>query len=349
MLILTQLRGIFHTVRASEWWQFKLAPMCGVIFASAFLIGVPILSLWRVILLALIGLASCATYVSLINDLTDREDDQASGKPNRLVGKSRTFIAGLLAFSLLVGSAVAIYWRRDTLLMSLYVAPWITFALYSLPPLRLKVRGVFGVLADASGAHFFPSLFAVALVCRSVAAPIDLVWFSSVGVWSLSFGIRGILGHQISDLENDDKIGLPTFARRHKLATVNRMANFVILPTEVGALAIMLWHAGNHLAIAFLGIYAVLEWLKRRLLGMRLDVTAWGGETHRIVMHEYYELMFPLAFAVASAMRYPLDFLLVPIQLLLFPKRSRATLFDLAILARAAWRKSLRLRRGDAH
>ena len=349
MLILTQLRGIFHTVRAPEWWQFKLAPICGVIFASGFLIGLPILSLWRVMLTALIGLASCAAYVSLINDRTDLEDDLASGKPNRLIGKSRTFLATAFAVVVGAGVAVGLNWRSDSLVLPLYVAPWIVFTFYSLPPIRLKARGVLGLLADASGAHLFPSLFAVALVYRSVAAPMDLVWFSSVGVWSCSFGVRGILGHQISDLENDDKIGLATFARRYKLTTVNRMANFVILPMELGALAIMLWHVGNHLAIAFLGIYAVLEWLKRRLLGMRLDVTSWGGESHRIAMHEYYELMFPLAFVVASSMRYPRDFLLVPIQLLLFPKRSQATLFDLAILARAVWRKSLRLRRGDAH
>ena len=219
-----------RTFRAAEWWEFKLSPMLAIAYATAFLLKISILSLWPLLLLALVALAACAAYVSVINDLTDLEDDLASGKANRLAGKSRVFGATALACCIVPGAAVAICWRDDPLLLSLYLAPWAAFTLYSLPPFRLKKRGVLGLLADACGAHLFPTLFAASLVYRRNAGPVDAVWLASVAAWSLSFGLRGILWHQLSDLHNDEKIGLRTFARRHKITWLRRLGNFISFP-----------------------------------------------------------------------------------------------------------------------
>jgi hypothetical protein len=43
----------------------------------------------------------------------------------------------------------------DRLSLSLYIMSWVAFSLYSIPPARLKTKGILGVLADASGAHLF--------------------------------------------------------------------------------------------------------------------------------------------------------------------------------------------------
>jgi len=180
-------REIFKTVRAAEWWEFKLAPVLAIIYATAFLLKLSIISLWPLLLLVLVALAACAAYVSVINDVADFDDDMASGKANRLVGKSSAFVATVLASCIIPGIAVAFYLRREPLLISLYLASWTAFTLYSLSPIRLKNRGGWGVLADASGAHLFPTLLAIALVYRWSLKPFDAVWFVSAGVWSLSF------------------------------------------------------------------------------------------------------------------------------------------------------------------
>src|SRR5690242_15298492 len=164
---------IISTVRANEWWEFKLGPVLATMYASAFLLRVSILSLLPLVFIVLLALAACAAYVSVINDFTDRADDMASGKTNRLVGKSRSFIASVIAFCIVSGLAVAFDWRHDRLLLLLYAGSWLAFTLYSLPPIRLKERSGLGVLADACGAHLFPTLLAVAAVYDWTRQPFD--------------------------------------------------------------------------------------------------------------------------------------------------------------------------------
>ncbi len=235
-----QRSNISQTTRAVEWWEYKFSPIFATVYATAFLLGVSIISLWPLLLLALFALVPGAAYVSVINDLTDRKDDLASGKQNRLVGRSRTFIALTLACCVLPGALVAIYWRHDLLLLTIYLANWTVFSLYSLPPVRLKKRGLLGVLADASGAHLLPTLLVVSLVYRWREVSIDFLWFAAVAVWSLSYGLRGILWHQLSDAENDQKAGVHTFVLRHGRSNLHRLGTFVVFPAELTAFALML-------------------------------------------------------------------------------------------------------------
>lgn len=314
-------------MRAAEWWEFKLSPVLATAYATAFLLKLPIASLWPQLLLTLVAIAACASYVSVLNDLTDFNDDLASGKANRLVGKSRAFVATLLTCCVLSGLAVAILWRGELVLLSLYSASWVVFTLYSLRPFRLKGRGLFGVLADASGAHLFPALLAAAVVYRQQSGPADVVWFASVAAWSLSFGVRGILWHQLGDLHNDEKIGLDTFARRHRTVLLSRLGNFAVFPAELAAFCFMLWHAGSRLAVALLCYYALLTFLRKRLWGVNLVVVV-PRDGYHIAMQEYYEVFFPLAFLLSSSWLHPLDALLIAPHLLLFPKRAAQSAKD---------------------
>jgi len=323
-------REIFKTVRAAEWWEFKLAPVLAIIYATAFLLKLSIISLWPLLLLVLVALAACAAYVSVINDVTDFDDDMASGKANRLVGKSSAFVATVLASCIIPGIAVAFYLRREPLLISLYLASWAAFTLYSLSPIRLKNRGGWGVLADASGAHLFPTLLAIALVYRWSLKPFDAVWFASAGVWSLSFGIRGIIWHQLNDLRYDEKINLRTFARTHNIAWLQRLGNFIVFPTELAALVVMLWRTRCVIAVTLLGFYALLNFLRKRLWGSNFCIVAPRTQFHHILMHEYYEVFFPLAFILASSRRYAVDAIVIIVHALVFPKRARGTIIDIA-------------------
>jgi 4-hydroxybenzoate polyprenyltransferase len=322
-------------VRAAEWWEFKLSPILATAYATAFLLKLSIASVWPQLLLALVALAACAAYVSVINDLTDFKDDLASGKANRLVGKSRAFVAAALAGCILPGLAVALHWRGEPLLLPLYLASWVVFTLYSLPPFRLKGRGVFGLLADASGAHLFPTLLAVAVVYRRQSGSADMIWFASVAAWSLSFGLRGILWHQLGDLHNDEKIGLSTFARRHKKVLLRGLGHFVIFPLEVASCCCMLWHAGSRLAFALLCYYALLAFLRKRLWGVKLVVVVPESGAYNIAMQEYYEVFFPLAFLLSSSGTYPLDALMIAPHLLLFPRRAVRSAKDVKIFGQA--------------
>ena len=307
-------------------------------YASAFLLRVSIISLLPLVFLVLVALAACAAYVSVVNDFTDRADDMASGKTNRLVGKSSSFIRSVIAFCILSGLAVAFYWRHDPLLLLLYSASWIAFTLYSFPPVRLKQRSGLGVLADACGAHVFPTLLAVAAVYRWTQQPFDLIWLVSIGVWSFSFGVRGILWHQLSDLHHDESINLRTFARAHKRESLQRLGNFIVFPLELAAFAVMLLHTRSVVAMTLLGVYAVLNFLRGRLYGWNFCVVEPKPKFHHIVMHEYYEVFFPLAFILASSNQYPVDAFVLLAHGLVFPKRWRNTAIETALIVRSLWR-----------
>ena len=59
---------------------------------------------------------------------------------------------------------------------------------------------------------------AVFLACRGAQRTVSEAWVASVAVWALSYGLRGILWHQLTDLETDRAAGVRTFARRYPLA-----------------------------------------------------------------------------------------------------------------------------------
>src|SRR5258708_18851038 len=88
----------------------------------------------------------------------------------------------------------------------------------ALPPFRFKERGAAGVLCDAAGEQLFPALVAVALACRGAQRAVSGAWVASVAVWALAYGLRGIVWHQLSDVDNDRAAGFRTFARRHPRA-----------------------------------------------------------------------------------------------------------------------------------
>lgn len=325
--------GLPETVRAGEWWEFKLSPIFATVYATALLVGLPILSLWPLLLLLLAALVPGAAYVSVLNDLTDMDADLASGKANRLVGRSRAFAGAALACCVAPGVVLLFYWRGDPLLFSLYLAAWVAFTLYSVPPFRLKERGAAGLVADACGAHLFPTLVAVVLVFRRGGAPLDAVWLASVAAWSLALGLRGNLWHQLGDLRNDEKAGLLTFARRHKIARLRTLGNFVLFPVEAAGLTLMLWRAGGWPAAAALGLYALLEW-SRRVMWRTGVVVVVPRERSSILLLEYYEVFFPLALLLASALRHPPDAFAAALHLLLFPRRAAQCVRDVVKLTK---------------
>jgi hypothetical protein len=181
--------SIFELFRASSWWEHKLSPILATIYTTAAISRIPFPSLWPVVALALPALIVCASYVSVLNDLTDARDDQASGKPGRWRRESRIVPALLLAGCMAAGGGFLIVWRKETLLFYTYLLSWLAFTLYSAPPFRLKVRGIWGVLADASGAHLFPTLFAVVLVYHWNRPEAASQWTILIALWSFAAGV----------------------------------------------------------------------------------------------------------------------------------------------------------------
>ncbi len=305
-----------HIIRAPEWWEYKLAPVAAVFYATSFTHGVAVSDSWWSLLTMLLALAACAAFVSVINDLTDRADDAASGKPNRFAGHSIASGLLLVAITVAAGVAFCILRRDEVTLVAVYVAAWVAFTLYSVPPFRLKTRGFAGVLADASGANLFPALVAV-----FAAQPRPRTeWVIAAGVWAFANGMRGILWHQLTDVANDEQAGARTFATRHDPRFVARIGTWIAFPFELIALAAMLMQMKSAWPAAFLAAYALLVYLRVLRWHMNVAIVA-PRERFLIAMHEYYDAFLPVAILIASAARHPFDWIVLAVHLAIFPMR----------------------------
>lgn len=317
-------------MRAGEWWEYKIAPIAAIFYATSLLAGAPILSLAPSLLLLLAALVPGAVYVSVLNDLTDRVEDGKAGKANRMAGAPAWLAWAAMGPALAAGLAVAWYWRDDPLLLGCYLAAWISFTFYSLPPFRLKARGVAGLAADASGAHLFPTLVAVLLAFRAAGTPVDPFWLAAAGLWAFAHGLRGILWHQLVDSEADEAAGVRTFVQRVPRPRAVALGHYLAWPAELAALSFLLWKLGMAGPPIALLLYALLVRQRLRIFRMRAVVVE-PQPRYLLLLQEYYILFLPLALLVEAALRRPADAVILVAHLILFP-------IGLATAARDAWK-----------
>ena len=311
-------------MRADEWWEYKLVPILSAFYATALVLRLPVISIWISALSLLLSMVTVAVYASAINELTDRADDAAAGKRNRATDQPR-FIVWLFAVAVGVGFTFGWLWREDTRLFSCYLATWLAFAFYSIPPFRLKKRGLPGVLCVAAGEQMFPALVAVFVACRGTHRMVSAAWVTSVAIWALAYGLRGIIWHQMTDVENDRRAGVQTFAARHPRGAVV-FGTFVVFPIELAALTAMLWQIGSPWPPAFLVLYTLNAIRNARRWHMAPVIVAPKPQFF-IVLHQFYSDLFPVALLISAAIRDRLDLIVLAIHLLLFPRRASYGLY----------------------
>ena len=310
-------RDLIDFIRADEWWDYKLVPILSAFYATALVLHVAVSALWAGALTLLLSMMTAAIYASAVNEITDRADDAAAGKRNRAVDRPGD-VAMLLAVVVAAGVAFAWLWRDDTPLLSCYAAIWLAFALYSIPPVRLKKRGLAGVLCDAAGEQMFPVLVAVLIACRYAHRAVSGAWLVSVGVWALAFGLRGIVWHQLKDMDNDRAAGVLTFARRNPDRAA-RIGALVVFPIELCALAAVLWQIASGWPVAFLALYVVYAILSARRRHVSPVIVAPKPRSF-IVLQDFYTDLFPVALLVAASVRGRRDLVVLAAHLMLFPR-----------------------------
>jgi 4-hydroxybenzoate polyprenyltransferase len=308
--------GILATTRAGEWWANKFSPLLATFYATVGLLGGSLLPLLGRLLGLVAALLVGAIYVSIINDWTDLAADAAAGKTNRLAGRPAWFVGLALGGCLLVGSAFGWYfWHLSHVVAWLYLAAWVVYSLYSLPPVRLKARGLAGALADASGAHLLPQLLVVAAVQAWLGRAVPGAWWVAVGTWALACGLRGIVWHQLGDAAADAQAGVQTLVVRWGAGRTQRLGQAVVFPVEVVAFGMVLGLSQPGWALALLGLYGGLEWCRWRIWGYRPVVLV---PDSRMVLTDYYLFFYPLALLLPQCLRYPTDGLVLALHGALF-------------------------------
>lgn len=296
-----------------------MAPLAAVGYATALFSGASLLSLLPGLMLVVLSAMFGAAYVSVLNDFTDIDEDLAAGKSNRqskLTGSQRRL---LLTASTIPGFLFLLFFYRDSLPALFYFLAGISFTLYSTPPFRLKNKGVWGVIADASGAHLFPTLTIVAAVFHFAGQKADAVWLVAAGVWAFAYGLRGIMWHQFSDRMHDTQSGTSTYAVKREIYNFWITAKG-ILAVEVIALCVLLAYINMPLVWLVFGLYLVGVAIARTFFNIRVIAILPVPGRNYIFLNTFYQLFWPLALLLVVALQQPGTWWLMVLHLVLFPK-----------------------------
>ncbi|MBL1210217.1 UbiA family prenyltransferase [Geminocystis sp. GBBB08] len=328
-----QVQKLVTLIRAKDWWVSKLGPILGTAYGTATILDVSLFSIWSSLIFLLIALFLDATFASLINNICDQEEDHLSGKVNYMVGRSSLFIALILTANILPGIVVSVLLRQTPLILGVYVSNWLVFAIYSIPPIRLKQRGFWGILAIALGEGFLPHLFAALLIVSNAHKGLPVIWIILIGVWSFANGLRCILWHQMGDFENDLRARINTFAVNRSPQTLQKLGKWIVFPVEITALMGMLFLFQNTLVWILLLIYLITEYLRHYFWKLEIRIVAPSAD-NRMALFEYYEIFYPLGFIYLAIGKDPINLIFLGIYAIFYSKRLWWWLRDIYSLLR---------------
>lgn len=329
--------------RPGDWWELKLSPLLASGYATAFLLKIPLLPLLPVFLSLLLALSVGAVYTSILNDYCDLDSDARCGKANRLAGRSSLFRAGILLFSLSLGFLVMWLVRTYASFLFLYIAAWLTYTAYSVPPLRLKGRGFWGALADATGSEVLPRLMIVVAICDSQAVSVPLGWATCLSVWSLVWGLRGIACHQFWDSRHDQTSQVRTWVTLRP-GRVQRLVECALFPIELLVFLFMMILVNSSFWWPMLAVYLAAELIRQcnwSTLRSHLVIVKGYGCDSRLVLGEFYVTFYPLIFLLSHVTREPASIFVLLFHLALFPQGPRAIRLFFVKQLRQACRRPL--------
>ena len=308
-------------VRRREWWRAKV-PL-SILLLFLLIDGQPLTLAAVVALLGLVATVCCAAnYGYALNELFDRQEDRRSGQDNvtnTTSGRGIWSIIILSATGALGFAAVSAGLLGTVLTGGVLLLP----LAYSVPPLRLKARGWFGIIADALAAHVYPALLALAIVSFHDIRSISLVLVLTVGLWSLATGLRGIISHQLTTEARDLRAGLTTVVHRLGHGRIMSFVVFAILPIEIISFSAVLLQSLTHVSFFLIvGIFAVWEFLKFSLNALPQKIfTPKGCRYIPFVDDTFYKVWGPLALLVDAAFTDVRYLLLAPVFVFLFRPR----------------------------
>jgi 4-hydroxybenzoate polyprenyltransferase len=317
-------------LRLQDWWAPKLPVLLAVAYAGLAHRG----SDWAFsdLLFPLASIIVGAAYVSLLNDYTDLEADRLAGKANRMAVLPPALRLPLLLAIVALGVGFCIWLVPRPLALAAYAAAWLVFAAYSLPPIRLKGRGFPGVVADAAGAHLFPTLYLYFVTSHLGSPPGgDPVTVVALALWSLALGIRGNLWHQLADRDSDKTSGTSTFGARPDAIKTTLAWTPLFLSLEVGSFIILIvqWQI-THI-VFIIPFYPLLVWARRRLWRIPTSPILAGKKT-RFLFAEIYSTILPWTLLLTIVANESEASVYLLLHLLLFGRSDLATIIEWARL-----------------
>lgn len=269
----------------------------------------------------IVTLISISAFGYLFNDWCDIQSDLSAGKQNQLSTLNPWLRALLVLLPLIIG---LFFWiPQSKFANALLILQVIALISYSLPPFRLKNRGVSGVIADAFYGHVNP-IFITLFFFDANNNLSQYYFYIFIGfLFAASFlkGIRNILLHQLDDRKLDRVSNTKTFVYKYgALFTqffINNMLPYELFFTILTTIII----AYKFPPFIFcLLIFGAITYLK--FSGWKISYLPYrqGIFRYRYFLNEFYELWAPLFFLLILISVQPKFTPVFILHLIIFPK-----------------------------
>ena len=281
--------------RLKDWWFFKIPYLLLVAYLAIAEQGQQF-SLNIVIRISIIlgGLIIAATFVGVIGEYFDREQDNIAQKDNgfKSMPNHKTLaIIGLI----IIANALYLWFLIPSFEARLfYILAMLSFVLYYNPITRFKERPYLGILFDALGSQVFPAIFILYYVIENPFL-IEPIKFGVLLIWLLFVGLRGIINHQYADIFNDIKSQTKTYVTQISGKT-KRQFQKIAFSVEVIALTLLLGLTNLSLVICLIAILLYVILLMGRRISFNNMITFFDihrNKPYTIALFEFYTFFFP--------------------------------------------------------
>jgi hypothetical protein len=317
------------TLKLHRWWASHYGTMMAFVYLVVAISPAPpslatFLQMLGIFTIASLGIG---TFGHLLNDLTDITQDLRSGAQS-LVASRSPFIRSVFFIIALIAAILPWWWLPSTpVIVALLAAEFLFFALYSIPPFRLKNRGILGPIADSLYAYVIPNLVAVLLFAQ-LGGGFPPWMVGVMAVWTLLFGVNHIVQHQLIDESRDRIDGLHTFVVTCGWSAALETLRRIIVPLEVLSFIVLLSCVGCFAPVIteFFVLYLLLLlclWSRRSLWN-----TAWPtrlppiDQVHLVAdlaIAKFTWRWLPIISLLNLVITRPEYLLFIPLHLALFP------------------------------
>jgi hypothetical protein len=197
--------------RADDWWRSKAALLMGMVYLFTAWFQLPFMEFVWIAPLSLVTIIGFASFGYLVNDLFDIQQDLRAGKRNSLAGKPVIVIILFFVVSCLSIFLPWVYLPTTRFSYFLIGCQILLFLVYSVPFIRLKERGLAGIITDALYAHAVPPILAAYTFSLAAHSGLSDYRLLLLFAWQFTSGVRNILIHQQSDVSADRRSGSKNF------------------------------------------------------------------------------------------------------------------------------------------
>lgn len=315
------MKDILKIARFSSWWYYKI-PLFLVVFFITLVSGAKIvklnfLSVFEALFLMVVG----ATFVSVLNDYTDREVDLIANKKNNFTKYNSEQSAVIMTVVLIISLIFPWFLKLNINAYLNYYLAIFSYILYSVKPVRLKDRGIWGMILDSLGSVVFPM---GCFLYTSNPNWTDRFSDSSqmaLFLWLFFLAMRSILVHQVEDKLNDIHSGTNTFVTRFSDRIVNRTGQlmFFIEFASFFWLCYSIELYSKELFFFFFLFYLGTQWLFKRIIWLKFSLFGKTNESTIVFMYDYYYSYLLISLVMYLNISSSWKFGLLTILIVLFP------------------------------